>query len=246
MCTLTYLPLQNQQFLLTTNRDESPLRPQSIFPAYKHTGGKNILYPKDPQGGGSWVAAADNGTTVCLLNGADEPHEHKPPYKISRGLVLLEAIECIKPNEFFENYDFEGIEPFTLIVLFYNTRLQILEFKWNGKNKGLSELTTDKPHIWASAQLYNKTAINNRRKWFAQWLAENHDFNTEEIMKFHKNAGSGDLKNDMIMDRGLVKTVSTTSVASKTGRLCITHENLLDMTVQEICICQHLNQAFSS
>jgi hypothetical protein len=246
MCTLTYLPLGNQEFLLTTNRDESPTRAHASFPEYLYFENKNIIFPKDPKAGGTWVATSDNGITVCLLNGADKPHEHKPPYRISRGIVLLEAIECIKPDEFFRNYDFKGIEPFTMVVLFHDPELKVVQFRWSGQETSIENLPHDEPHIWASHQLYTPDAIENRKKWFSNWLNDNKQFTTQNIIDFHKNAGSGDLSNDMVMDRGEVKTVSITSIASQIGSLSISYENLIDNTHQEVCLSQHVNQEFSN
>jgi len=234
MCTLTYLPLGANEFILTTNRDESPDRAQASFPAYIHLNEKQILFPQDPKAGGTWIATSDKGVTICLLNGADAPHAYEPPYKISRGKVVLEAIECISPLEFFKNYDFNGIEPFTMIVLHRNPTLELIKFKWNGQSHNLSRLSATEPHIWASAQLYTKKARQNRKEWFDQWLQENQEFTNKAIIDFHKNAGSGDLKNDMIMDRGVVKTVSITSVAALPNNLIMTHENLISQTAQEI------------
>jgi len=245
MCTLTYLPLPEEQYILTTNRDESPARGYAGFPSYHHVEGKNILFPQDPKAGGTWIATSDNGISVCLINGANQPHEYKPPYRMSRGMVVMEAIECIKPDEFFKNYDFTDIEPFTMVVLFHDPELKIMEFKWDGENTFLEEKDTKKPHLWASAQLYTKESIQNRYEWFQKWLKENNEYSLEAIRNFHQNAGSGDLKNDMVMDRGEVKTVSITSILSLKGIVKMTHNNLLENHLQEISLSQHVNQEFS-
>lgn len=245
MCTLTYLPLSEEQYILTTNRDESPERGHTGFPSYHHVEGKNIVFPRDPKAGGTWIATSDNGISVCLLNGANKPHEYNPPYKISRGLVVMEAIECIKPDEFFKNYDFTNIEPFTMVVLFHDPELKILEFKWDGENTFLAKKDPKTPHLWASAQLYTQEAIENRDKWFQKWLKENKEFSVEAIRDFHQNAGNGDLQNDMVMDRGVVKTVSITTISSLKGLVNMAHQNLLENSLQEITLSQHVNQEFS-
>lgn len=246
MCTLTYLPLDNEQYILTTNRDESPSRAHAKFPEYLHLENKNIIFPKEPKAGGTWIASSDNGTTVCLLNGAFEPHKYDPPYKISRGLVLLEAIECIKPDEFFKNYVLEGIEPFTMVVLFHDPELKVIEFRWDGKKSHLKEMNARQPHIWVSAQLYTQDAINKRAQWFKKWLHDHKEYTAAEILAFHEKAGDGDIRNDMVMDRGEVKTVSITSVVSSIGVLRIHFKNLLTNQEKEISLAQNVNQAFSN
>lgn len=245
MCTLTYLPLSDEQFIITTNRDESPKRPLAEFPAFHAVESRNIMFPKDPQAGGTWIAAADNGTSVCLLNGAFEPHEHQPPYKMSRGLVLKEAVECINPEEFIKNFDFSGIEPFTLVMLFHQPHLRLMTFRWDGNQKHTTENDPEQPQIWASAQLYNKQAIENREKWFSEWLGKHKEFSSENIKQFHQNAGSGDLQNDMVMDRGIVKTVCITQVVSLKGVVTMSHHDLMRDQQQSLSLSQQVNQEFS-
>ena len=246
MCTLTYLPLENEQFIFTTNRDESPERAHASFPVNTHLENKNIIYPQDPKAGGTWFASTDNGTTACLLNGAFKAHEYKPPYRISRGKVMLEAMECIKPEEFFKNYHFEGIEPFTMVVLFHDPELKIVDFKWDGEKTHLQELAANEPHIWASAQLYTEEQIAARKALFKKWLQENKEFTQKEIFRFHETAGKEDPENSWVMDRGVVKTVSISSVHSKVGLLSMLHKDLINGKEQELILAQNVNQDFSN
>ncbi len=55
MCTVTYLPSANG-FYLTSNRDEKSTRPAALPPAVYFLNGSKIIYPKDAQGCGTWIA----------------------------------------------------------------------------------------------------------------------------------------------------------------------------------------------
>ena len=68
MCTVTYLPLENNQFILTSNRDESPMR-RTIPPTKYDTQGVALVYPKDELAGGTWIGIREKNRLVCLLNG---------------------------------------------------------------------------------------------------------------------------------------------------------------------------------
>src|SRR4249920_1778557 len=115
MCTVSFVPSGNSNFF-TSSRDEQADRPLAVFPEiYEHNGNK-ILYPKDPKGGGSWIAASESGNAVVLLNGAIKPHRPEPPYRKSRGIVVLDLVDKTSPVDAFEAYDCVSIEPFTVIL----------------------------------------------------------------------------------------------------------------------------------
>ena len=89
MCTVTFIPLKNNRFVLTSNRDESPQRsPETISSLRKE--GQEIIFPKDKGAGGSWIAASSQDRLVCLLNGAFDCHQRTPPYRKSRGQMVLD------------------------------------------------------------------------------------------------------------------------------------------------------------
>ena len=52
MCTVTYLPQENDGFILTSNRDESPMR-KTIPPKKYVENGVELIYPKDQLAGGT-------------------------------------------------------------------------------------------------------------------------------------------------------------------------------------------------
>ncbi len=77
MCTLAILPTPDG-YLLGHNRDESVRRGRGLPPARSVSGGTTFLAPRDPDAGGSWIAACETGITFCLLNAA-----HVDPGRLS-------------------------------------------------------------------------------------------------------------------------------------------------------------------
>jgi Transport and Golgi organisation 2 len=74
MCTVTYIP-SLKGVHITSNRDERHDRGAALEPEkYGDVNGRQLLYPKDIEGGGSWITLKDNGDAAVLLNGAIVPH----------------------------------------------------------------------------------------------------------------------------------------------------------------------------
>jgi hypothetical protein len=205
MCTVSFLPLGESRFMLTSNRDEAPNR----SPAHL-TRQDNLLYPKDTLAGGTWLCAKNNSSLVCLLNGAFVKHSHQPPYRRSRGLMVLDFFDYTDANTFATTYDFEGIEPFTMVIW---QKGQLWELRWDEKQVHFTSLPPDEPHFWSSSTLYPPPVQARRLGWFNNWLSSKPYFTRENVVKFHATGGDGDIENDLMMNRqNIVRTVSISNV----------------------------------
>lgn len=217
MCTVTFLPSKNDGYILTSSRDEKTIRPAALFPTKYIINGEQVFFPKDQLAGGTWVLTSMNNFTLCLLNGAFEKHDSKPPYKMSRGLILLDFFKSNDVERFVSEFDFSGIENFTLIIVDSNNDVALYELRWDGTKIHKTNLVASEPHIWSSCTLYTPDAIKNRVAWFEDFINKNSDFNKENCIEFHKHAGDGSLESSLMMNRdNIVKTVSIT---------CIDHSN---------------------
>ena len=67
MCTVSYLPVKDRVFI-TSNRDEKKLRGRAVAPAKYAVDCIGLIYPKDRDAGGTWIALRDNGIAAVLLN----------------------------------------------------------------------------------------------------------------------------------------------------------------------------------
>ncbi|MGW8121466.1 NRDE family protein [Roseivirga echinicomitans] len=226
MCTVTFLPKGKTAYILTSNRDETPKR-AALPPKAYMVNGTEVFFPKDPLAGGTWFATDKQHFTLCLLNGAFEKHHHEPPYRLSRGIMLLDFFKYGNVENFTAEYDFSGIEPFTLILIESNDALISTELVWDEEHLHVRPLDTTQPQIWSSSTLYPEAVRAERRHWFKLWLEEHDNFEQEAIVDFHKTGGKGDEWNDFVMNReGKVQTVSVTSI-EKGEDYHMIHEDLL-------------------
>jgi hypothetical protein len=229
MCTVTYLPLNSKEFILTSNRDEDISR-EAALPVQEYFIGKRTVYfPKDQKANGTWIAYDTKGYTLCLLNGAFEKHIPKSKYKKSRGLMLLDFYEFNDPDEFAKKYDFKGIEPFTLIMAYCcsdTDRVLLHELKWDEEKPHLIVHDSDLPQIWSSVTLYKHDVIEERRNWFNNWLNANSSYSNDDILFFHHFGGTGTQENDLIINRGDKKTVSVCCIHRNDTHTEIIYEDI--------------------
>ena len=237
MCTVSFLPLSDGGYIITSTRDEKIVRKPANHPAMHELKGIPVYFPQDQQALGTWIAASAEGSTLCLLNGGLKIHTPSPPYKKSRGLVLLDLISSSQDIfRAIETYHFDGIEPFTLIAV-HHKQAELWEFRWDGSKLHQCEKSYNNPHIWSSVTLYSSDVIQARADWFRLWLQEQNEFSMEKILNFHMTAGSGDIRNDIRMNRDdETKTVSITCVQVSENDHFMHYEDLTTLKSSDISI----------
>lgn len=230
MCTVTYLPRGEDQFLFTSNRDEAPSRAASAIQR-SLSKGKTLLYPQDSQAKGTWIAISDANQLVCILNGAFERHQRKPSYRMSRGIMALQFFEAENAEAFFKTFTFEGMEPFTMII--YDNG-QLYDLHWDENDPNIRLLDPGKSHIWSSCTLYTPELQAKREQWFAEWMEGSPAFTSESITRFHETGGENDPENDLVMSRyGMVQTTSITHINKQKTLSLMQYHNLLNGQVEE-------------
>lgn len=231
MCTLTFVPkVQSTDFILTSNRDELHTRPTAAQPDWHQYKGKELFFSQDPEGNGTWLGHTKGGRIICLLNGAFELHKRQLPYRMSRGLVVLEALVSQGIDQFRQEFSLEGIEAFTLIWL-EGGRVapRLWELRWDEKKQYFRELSTRKAHIWSSATLYRKPVREKREDWFAHWLEEqkNGQISTKDTLRFHYEGGrDGKPEEAVCMKHEQGATVSITALERSQKQVEYFHHNL--------------------
>lgn len=224
MCTVTYIPAQDGP-LITSNRDEQRTRPPALEPGYYdgHTG--RLLFPKDARAGGTWFVLHEKGSALVLLNGARERHIPHPPYRRSRGLVLLELADSEHCLSAFKMMNLKEIEPFSVILV---EEEGLHECYWDGIKKDYRPLDAALPHIWSSVTLYDPGVIQRRREWFGAWLRNNPAPGQKDVLQFHRFTGDGDPHNDLLMNRDdSLLTVSITSLQVKDDHAYLYYQDIL-------------------
>lgn len=228
MCTVTFIPTKKNEFILTSNRDESAARsPENITKIEQ--AGQTLIFPRDKGAGGTWIATSSQNKLVCLLNGAFECHKRNLPYSKSRGIMVLEFFQHTDANQFFAGYDFSGMESFTMIT--YDNG-QLWDFRWDEvkQQKYIKALSTQEYHIWSSATLYTSEVRKKREQWLAEWLVDRTDFSRTAILELHKKGGEGNPSIDFMMNRYnyLVQTVSITQVVGKGNQMEMIYHDLMN------------------
>ena len=211
MCTVTFLPLPNNGFILTSNRDETPLR-KTIPPKGYLENGVEVVYPKDVVAGGTWIGTSEKNRAVCLLNGAYKNHKRTLPYALSRGVIVKNVLTADDAEIYINRLGLHNIEPFTLLLLDYSVGLKLFELVWDGETKHFHQLDKT-PRIWSSSTLYTSDMKEKRQEWFQNWLKENDQFSVANVLEFHNNTDLGESEVTTRMKRKLIETVSITSIS---------------------------------
>lgn len=237
MCTVTYLPFNEREFILTSNRDEDILRPRALPVQEYKINNRTIFFPKDQKANGTWIAYDVKGFTLCLLNGSNVAHTPKDSYKKSRGIMLLDFYLYNEPEDFAKQYDFTDIEPFTLIMAYScsdTSKVRLYELKWDEKNIELIKHDSSLPQIWSSVTLYSQSIIEQRKQWFNTWLHKHETYSVDEILFFHHFGGVGNTENDLIINRGRKKTVSICCIHKNLSHTDIIYEDILNTKLYKI------------
>ncbi len=232
MCTVSFIPTADS-FFITSNRDESPDRHSTGLSSSHAHDTPHVYFPLDEASGGSWIALADTGRAVCLLNGAYEAFIPNPPYCLSRGQVVMDAVRTNDINTFIDSYHLEGIAPFTLLAF---EEKGFYELVWDGNQRYIRSLSKERPLIWSSATLYPEDVRVKRKKLFEDWIEHQETYDREQILQFHQMA-NGDPENDFVMNRNdVVRTLSITNITLEKYKSSILHVALDQNTREEISL----------
>lgn len=207
MCLVSFVPQKNG-FILSSNRDETPLRSVCNLQSVQ-MGKVQVMYPSDKLGG-TWLAVSNHGDILCLLNGAFVKHKHSPPYAMSRGIVLLSFFKYSGVSDFVTNFNFSGVEPFTLVIF---SEMCLYEFRWDGLTKHFLPLSTNEAHVYSSCTLYTDEVQAERSLWFNDYLLTKPSLSFSDVQHMHHIGGPKDIKNAYLMNRkNIVKTISVSHV----------------------------------
>jgi len=231
MCTVTFLPLKNNNFILTSNRDEQKTR-ETIFPEIYTENETDLLFPKDKIAGGTWIGVSSKKRLVCVLNGGFKKHIRKSNYAKSRGVIAKELLKASSAKDYISNLNLENVEPFTMVIVDWNAvQLHLYELIWDEKRKHFTQLEQH-PKIWSSSTLYSEKSKITRKKWFENWQKDK-NFSTDNILKFH-HSEIGDKTQSVLMKRTYIETVSITSVKKENEQIEMFYEDVISLKKKKI------------
>jgi len=146
MCTLSwqYSPAGLDLFF---NRDESLQRPEAGPPVVECRDGVSTVMPKDPLGGGTWIAANSQGLIIALLNNYRYPSRVPAGQSTSRGLLvrrLSSARTVAEVRAFLWGETLSRYPPFILLA-FNSQPCGPFKLEWTGETlketRDLAEMT---------------------------------------------------------------------------------------------------------
>ena len=183
MCTLTFIPgLPGGGYLLAVNRDESPQRATATPPAVQQFGKRQVIAPRDPDGGGTWIGVDDSGHCIAILNGDHPLPPRMLPTEVgglvSRGLLVHDLLEDPRfdsvRDELQRRHRLDALhhKPFKLVVVSpgpgqgEGRAAHILRGDWNGSRLAFEE--TSGPRCVVSSSVETEGVTNYRRAAFEQ------------------------------------------------------------------------------
>jgi hypothetical protein len=210
MCTVTIVPIGAGARLIC-NRDERRSRPTAIPPQWRRIAGGTAIWPVDPVGGGTWIAANDAGVAMVLLNrnpqGEVSPLVRSP----SRGTIIpalighrsgesaLDAVGAVGSTPF---------EPFTLLIL-HGRHLAVVTN--TGTTLTIRSKALSRPVLFTSSSLGDHVVAAPRRALFAAMVATS-DRQLQQQLAFHRHHWSDRPEVSVLMSRRDAATVSRTVI----------------------------------
>jgi len=237
MCTVTYIPT-HEGFYLTSSRDEAETR-ATLAPAKYWVNGSTLFFPKDGEGGGTWIAVSQKAKLGCILNGAFRVHKRREKYKISRGQILIKCLTQPNLEKFWDTLNLQDTEPFTLLILDFSDweRFRFYELRWDETNKYFLRLDPETCHIWSSVTLYNEQMIKERESWFTDWIKNNEWNEDRKILDFHFGKHTKDSSYNILMKRSdKLRTVSITNIFARREGALFKYYDLVKEAFTEIAI----------
>ncbi len=184
MCTVSFVPVADEVFILTSNRDENPERAATSLHKLELKD-KQLFFPQDSKSKGSWLVFSNTNQFICLLNGAFKPHKPKKSYRLSRGVMACQFFEYKHYLDFLKKFNFQEIEAFTLIVFDRGT---LIEVRWDEYKLYTKELSLSEVHLWSSSTLYPQSWQERRYAKLNKEIEEKSiPVDQSAIMKFHRD-----------------------------------------------------------
>ena len=211
MCTVSWLHDQDS-YRLFSNRDERHSRQPALKPSIHEQRGVRFIAPIDGDHGGSWIGVNQFGISLCLLNRYHDADGNSPLSDISRGLLLIELIDCRSRSEAPDRIrpmNLNRFKPFTLLVL--EPEQPSLLIHWNGRESTIDGGGEDSmPLISSSHDLPG--VVSARRQHFKNLVDQANQVDTDLLPRFHTSHFPAASAYSTCMHRPDARTVSFSRV----------------------------------
>lgn len=211
MCTVSIVPAGGG-FRVACNRDERRVRPAATAPRIRSVAGRRSVWPRDPQGGGTWIGANDTGLVIALLNRAGSGGESTRT-TTSRGLLIpalltLRDIDAAAERAAMELAGARRFEPFTLVLVQHRV---VTVVEHTGESVTTATQGLSRPLMFTSSSLGDHLVEVPRRQLFAD-LVESNDRPLAGQAAFHRHRWRDRPEISVQMERPDALTVSRTVI----------------------------------
>lgn len=207
MCTISWL-VKNGELSILFNRDESIKRPQAEVPRLYEGDGHLFLAPRDPLGGGTWLALRADGIAIALLN----HYSAEPPKlsRMSRGKLVwqLAATADFATRRATLLGSLDGISPFHLLSLRQGA---IHIDTWDGRAL-VSQEAPWPLGMFTTSSSEAARVCSRRARVFEEIKKKCITPTAMALMRFHQSVNHCDPDSSVLMDRGERRTLSQSLV----------------------------------
>lgn len=208
MCTLTVIPTPSGPRLVHS-RDERRTRAPAIAPAWRGLpSGRRAIWPTDPDAGGTWIAARDDGAVLGILNYNIPPNGRPAPTR-SRGAVipaLIDATDAAGAMEQLADLDLLATAPFRLLALDPDGSAMLAA--WDGLSQATPRVLRP-PFCLVSSGL-GDDRVRPRLPLFDELVLPNPTPSAQDA--FHRHRWDDRPEISVLMSRRDARTVSITTV----------------------------------
>lgn len=229
MCTLSVIPLGHAAlphlageagFRVVVNRDEQRDRPAALQPRWRAAGEGDgrAIWPIDPRGGGTWVAASERGLVLALLNVNLEPAPTLPRGMHSRGEIIPRLIDSEGAAEAvsrLSGFDLDRFAPFRVVAVGpdragrdWNGGMVVQEARWDRARLVTRALPAGAACFVSSG--LGDSRVTPRLELFRELVAAAPVAARQDA--FHDHAWAGRESTSVMMSREDARTVSVTAV----------------------------------
>jgi Transport and Golgi organisation 2 len=185
MCTVSWHHT-GEGYELLSNRDERHTRKPALAPSIQERRGVRFITPIDGDHGGSWIAVNEFGLTFCLLNryACSLCQDSRPA--TSRGLLLMEVVDCGSLDEASDRIGrlkLESFKPFDLAIL--ESGRPCLLTHWTGRDLHI-EWDGEYAMPLVSSSFDQAGATTHRRRLFHK-LADRRKITSALLREFHSS-----------------------------------------------------------
>ncbi len=215
MCTVTWLR-ETEGYRLLFNRDELKSRAEAQPPEVRASDGVRWIAPRDPDGGGTWLATSEHGLTIGVLNGNRRADDAERAWR-SRGELAPALIGSADPAmvaERLESMDLSDFRSFRLLAIGPAEGAVVAE--WDGHALAVDRRAEGRRPLVSSS--FDETAVGAaRRAEYARVVGATPT--PERLHTYHRSTHGGPSAFTVAMERPEAATRSLTEVRVGAGEV---------------------------